>query len=135
LYGSPLFGKNAPAARGWTTYLVTVANRGATPVSGHVRLESADGSDGFHTHMYARAGFSLAPGAVSHLQLPIHDTGATDMILTALDADGHQLTQTSAGSTTPLEPLPLDWSGADKVVKALQNQPVATRYVPERYSG
>lgn len=133
LQARPLWGPGTPATSGWIPYLVNVSNRGSRTLVGTVRLQSRPNTDQETPHVFAERAFSVAPASVEHLEVPIHDAAVADLQLAAFDELGRLIDLVAANTSTPSEPLLIDFNEPSTIGPHLAGKPLSTRFVPSSF--
>ncbi|HTM46912.1 MAG TPA: hypothetical protein VL137_18275 [Polyangiaceae bacterium] len=134
LEARPLFGPGTPATPGWVPYLVTVTNRGGAMVVGAVQLQSRPSSPEQKPYVYAERSVAVVPNGVEHFELPIHDAAVADLQAALFDEEGHLIDLVAAGTTSPSEPLLVDFTQPSRIAAHIAHRPLATRYVPSSFA-
>jgi hypothetical protein len=133
LQARPMWGPGTPATSGWIPYLVNISNRGTRTVAGTVQLQSRPNSEQDAPHVFAERAFSVAPGSVEHLEVPIHDAAVAELQLAAFDANGMPIGLVVASTSTPSEPLLIDFNEPSTIGPQLVGRPLHTRFVPSSF--
>jgi hypothetical protein len=133
LQARPLWGAGTPATSGWIPYLVNVSNRGTRTLLGTVQLQSRPNTDQETPHVFAERAFSVAPGSVEHLEIPIHDAAVADLQLAAFDQNGKPIGLVAANTSTPSEPLLIDFDEPSTIGPQIVGRQLNTRFVPSSF--
>ncbi len=115
---TPILGAEAPAARGWSSYAVTV--RGASDVSekGTVALTDSSGGRALGT-------FAVAPGERVALELSWHRVLGGSLEAVARNDDGVEMARFSIPSPPSPAPLLFDLGRTERLRTALRDERVA----------
>jgi hypothetical protein len=133
LQARPLWGPGTPATSGWIPYLVNISNRGTRTVAGTVQLQARPNTEQETPHVFAERAFSVAPGSVEHLEVPIHDAAVAELQLAAFDTNGMPIGLVVANTSTPSEPLLIDFNEPSAIGPLLAGRPLHTRFVPSSF--